>query len=320
MDAAKSKKKPGRPKKMPINTELAINGIVNEPKDNEDNDNPRIIEFIYHNPALIKKILQIAKNLCSAEVHIKFDKTEILFYAKSHVEKNKMLTKIHGTKVNRYYCHTPMTIKMELAVVHKVLQQISTDITMIEFYILEKSKDTKIFLTTTNNDIGMYNVIDLTIAPSDYLWEIKESIEQNNTYCIRFELPSKLLRSKICSLKADASQITIEKNGNEPLKVYSQYKDSHTEDILYFISDEKIKLYSTVPETSIIAVSVFLEDITVPACSVISDKITIHVDKIRPIIFSYLLDVYELAGAKNINQAGSETAQMYIMTDIITTV
>ena len=122
------KKRPGRPRKIPLREPRPRNGIVSQPKD-ENN----FIEFLYDKPLIFKKLWQYFKLMAVDKIQIIFRVGEIILWSEDHHKKSKMRIKINADKVNHYYCPEELDIGMSCKNPELIMATIDKTYTSIIF-------------------------------------------------------------------------------------------------------------------------------------------------------------------------------------------
>jgi hypothetical protein len=307
-----NKKKPGRPRKKNTNVVIPKKTLI-------DGNFNKIVDILYENPGMFKKIFNIFKNYSVEDIHIKFEKEVMKMYSTDSIKKNKIYVEIYGNKMYKYECHDPTKIIISLCVAKRILTEITKESSTCGFTIEDNNSTNKIILITSNpdHDIETHSHLDYSID-TEYEWEIEELINQRDKYPIQFELSSKFFKNKVSNLKPFASIMTFEKNNDGYLRINAMYKDHHGETNSFFKSPEKIKLISNIAENDIFAAPVYLDYIKSVTSSLISDDISIFADKERDLIFMFLLDQDEVSQeGKHIKAPGTEHAKIFIATELV---
>ena len=310
MSADEEKKRPGRPRKKQAGFVIPYTGIITS--EHEES----ILDIIYENPIMFKKIFTIFKTHNVESIHVKFEPTMTKMYAQDPIKKNQIYIEVLGDKMNRHYCKYTIDVIINSDVYKRILSSITKECIFIGFNMTTMHR---LILITKIPEHDMETHSHLDVQENlEYNWNIEDFIKDINTYNLNFELSAKIFRTKITNLKSCADVLIIEKNGHKPLKFNAVYNDKHGEDNTFFLTDDKIKLYSNLSENDLFGTSVYLEHIKSVASTNIADNIIIYVDKVRDIVFKFILDMDEqpIEGKRNkVNE--SERARVYITTEII---
>jgi len=305
-----AKKRPGRPRKKHHGFTVPYLGIVTATQ------SEAIVNIVYDNPIMFKKILTIYKTYNVGKIFIKFEPTLTKMYAVDTIEKNGIYVEILGDKMNEYYCKSTIDIEIDNDVFTRILSEITKDCGRIE---LNMATPNRLNVITKNSEyeIDTHSEFNTRIN-AEYDWAIEETISTIDDYSIIFELPTKVLKTKITNLKQHADILEIEKNGTNFLKFNVEYKDHCGTNRTYFKCDDKIKMRSTINDGDLFGVSVNLEHIKSVASASIADTITIYADKVNDLVFGFILDLDE-SEARRGKVYDSERARVYVTTKIIKT-
>lgn len=288
------KRPPGRPRKYPITKPIKVNGIVDSPT-NAD----YIVEFIYFDAVLIKKLFNIYQSASSSNICIIFTPVDIIIKAKDHLKQNKIKVHIDCRKVNRYYYdknylkNDKLRIWIEQNDIQRILSII--DATCSSFsIILEKSSYRKNINTVITTQIK--NVSTRETISTIKLVTLKESeeqeeffIENNAEYNLEFSIDSKELKKDISYISGfkNSLYLDIEKHREEPLTF--RFNDNK----IRFLDESQMNLKFNCKE-DIFSVSVKLSYIKQFTMNIISDKVRIYTANNEDIKFEMIAnkDIY----------------------------
>lgn len=306
------KKRPGRPRKKHHGFSIPYSGIITSMQSES------IVNIVYDNPIMFKKILTIYKTYSVDKIYVKFEPTLTKMYAVDGIEKNGIYVEILGDKMNKYYCKSTVDTEIDHDVYTRILAEITKDCSCIE---LNMTTPTQLNVITKNTEYAIDTHSEFNVRENaEYDWAIENTIANIDDYNISFELPAKVLKMKITNLKPYAEVLEIEKNGTNPLKFNVEYKDHCGTNRTYFMCEDKIKMRSNVGEGDLFGVSVNLEHIKSIASASIADTITIYADKMNDLVFGFILDLDELPSeGRRSKVRESERARVYVTTKIIKT-
>ena len=205
------KKRPGRPRKTPLREPRPRNGIVSQPKD-ENN----FIEFLYDKPLIFKKLWQYFKLMAVDKIQIIFRVGEIILWSEDHHKKSKMRIKINADKVNHYYCPEELDIGMSCKNLELIMSTIDKTYTSIVFLskIGYTQKDIRVIL---KNEIEIDESHRIELI-GEYDKISNENMFLDKDYTIKFELPGRYFKKMISDIRTFSDQITIRQDGvDEPL-------------------------------------------------------------------------------------------------------
>jgi hypothetical protein len=314
------KKKPGRPKKNPVNLFLTKEGVVDSPQNSLDTPEGEkfVLEVLYENPSMFKKILSVFKNMNSKTINIKFTKDKMYFAGMDHLKKNKIISVIYGRRLNRYYCEEEMELDLSACSSKRILQELNKECAIIGFTIMKRQIYNKLVLITKNSEFDIETFTGLDVSKSTFDWDVENIISSAEEYPLRFDLSFKLFKSKVNIFKSCSDIMSIEKNGGEPLKISAAYNDKRNETSSHFKDDKKINLVSKLEDDELLAISVHLEYVKSVVGTAVSNTISLLLDHNKDIIFEFTLDCDEVPSErKHIEQSNTERAKIYIITEII---
>lgn len=277
------KKGPGRPKKVVVNAPVEVHGIVDKPVNEED-----LLELVYYNPTLFKKIMQLLKAFEVSEVEMNFDAAGTKITAKDHLGKSTLYITIDGRCMNLYYCKAPMRVTVKRESLEKVLGTLGKNHYKITFILKENYRSTMYLVIKDleyNND-DTYE-IDVVFKPEDAARN--EARDDDTNYPIKFKISSKHFKTKINNIQKLSPTFTIQKCGTEPLQLTFDKAQKVNWTGVYNDS-EKIDLKSTLADDEIFNVSLYINYIKPFSNSNIGDDVYIAADKREKMSFMTLLD------------------------------
>jgi hypothetical protein len=276
------KKRPGRPKKArPEIIPADVMGVAPKPV-NEEN----IVEMVYCNPLIFKKILALKKAYNVSEIEIHFGIREVIFSSKDHSKASNIYVIISGELLNYYYCKEPITVHIKCEYLEKILGILDKNQYKVTFFLRENYRSTLyILVQDCEYDKNNNYEVDVGYKPEG-IREVRQSDEQ---YPIKFVLDSKHFKVEINKLKKLAKSMTIQKAGGDHLQI----SDGNAKKIQYngvYNNPEKIRLKSTIDDDDIFSVSINIDNIQPFSNSCIGNDVHIAADKQEKMSFTAYLD------------------------------
>jgi hypothetical protein len=315
---------PGRPRKPVVKKEIRREGVVASPM-NADLEPTQpsmvhVVELIYDNPTMFRKIFHLLKNMEVSQTRILFEKTLVKMYASDHEGKNQVYIKISGNKMNRYYCEERMEIGLNTAVIDDILQTLTKEHSQIIISITRQYRRSKIKITLSNDEIDDDSVYQIEIDGLEpYNWEIEEFLKDEPCYPVRFELPSKYFKKKVADCGKRCNILRIEKTGFENLRFSYNFSDKRGDHDTYLKDSGKINLISSVRKNDIFSTSVWLNHIKRFSSTLISDTVHFSADSERNLIFTIYLDQEEREEnkQKKYKIRGTEKCVVKVVTELV---
>jgi hypothetical protein len=329
------KKKPGRPKKDVIRKVVPKEGIVSMPCNASleayQPMSVNVVEIIYDNPMMFKKIFNLFKTMEVDTVRLLFDKDTIKMYCTVHSNKSRIYIKIYGACMNRYYRHEQLEISFSPGNINKILSTLTKDHGQIIIASNRQNKQSKICVVLCNDEMDVNEVYDIEINNADpYDWSIEQELEKEVDYPIKFDLTARYFKKKISDCDPLCDILRIEKTGYEDLHFSYVFKDKHGCLNSYFKNPGKINLISYLDDGEIFSTGFHLEHVKPFSSALIADEITISADKDNALIFTAYLDREERtfvpeadptvkvkSPSKKYKVAGTEKCVIKVITEIV---
>lgn len=289
VNPAAEKKKPGRPKKKITTVPIEVHGIVEKPVNEED-----VVELVYCNPTMFKKLLQLYKQFEVSEVEMNFDKVGLKIVTKDHLGKSTIYTTIDGRCMNLYYCKLPIRICVRRDNLERVLGTLGKNNYKITFILKDnyRSNMYMIIKDLEYNREDSYE-IDVGFKPEDNARDLAGDDDTN--YPIKFKLSSKHFKTLINNVKKLSPVITLQKVGDEPVQ-FTFAKVQKINWIGVYSDPEKISLKSSITGDDIFSVSIIIDHIKPFSNSNIGDDVYIAAHQTEKMSFMTLLDKKEDIG------------------------
>jgi hypothetical protein len=247
---APPKKRPGRPRKNIENTPAEILGIVDTPSNPE-----HLVEIVYNNPKMFKKINVIYKNYTSSEICFHFTPTTTTFMTVDRFKKNDIYTTLDGNCFGRYFCAQPITIWVKRESIDKIFAALDDNYGRITF-VLRNDYRSRFYILVHDieyDSIDTY-AVEVICKPNGIEYVEKRD---DNAYPIKFTLSGKYFKKKISDIGKISESLTIIKEGNNPLQLtYDESKMINYNGV--YPNSEKISLDSSIPLDDTFSVSVLV--------------------------------------------------------------
>lgn len=283
-DPAIARKKPGRPRKRVPVVPVERHGIATTPTVDEN-----IMEFVYENPKLFKKIFNLYKSYVVGEALIEFNQTDIKFITQDHNKKVHIFAEFNCHLLNHYYCAEPVRVSIKaesLSKTFKNLDKVQCKIT----FILKRDDYRNILHVVIkdcemddeqNYEIELIDQVKVNIRPEEF---------DDRNYPLKFTIPSKNFKKKITDIYNVSPVLTFQKRGEAPLE-FTYDVPKKVSLISVYKNEQKIKLQSAVDPNDILSASIMLEQLKPFSNSNMGDNVTVCVDKFLPTSFSSELDL-----------------------------
>ena len=291
------KKKPGRPRKMPLREPRPRNGIVSQAKDNSN-----IIEFLYDKPLIFKKLWQYFKLMAVDKIQLIFRKKEIILWGEDHHKKSKMRIKINADKINHYFCPEELDIGMTCKNPELIMSTIDKTYTSIVFLSKQNyaQKDVRIIL---KNEIEIDESHRIELI-GEYDKISNENMFLDKEYTIKFELPGRYFKKMISDIRAFSDQITIRQDScSDPLIFEYTKQDKKVKSYHIVRNNKNISFTSKLKDDETFRLSFKIDYVKPISAALMSESIIVYAHENKPLMFSILMD--------------KSTVELKILTEII---
>jgi len=279
----KKKKKPGRPKKETSAVPIEVHGIVTEPGVPDD-----VVEMVYCNPAMFKKLLMLFKNFEVSEIEMNFGPTGLNIVTNDHLGKSTIHTFINGKCMNLYYCKQPVRICIKRGNLEMVLGTLDKNNYKITFILKENYRSTVyIIVKDLEYDIDNSYEIDVVFKPEDPT--ITNNQDDCADYPVKFVLTSKHFKSLISNVRKLSQVITLQKVGDGPIQ-FTYPKAQRVNWTGVYSGSAKLLLESTLEPDEIFLISINIDYIKPFSGSNIGDTVKIAAHPTKRISFVTNLD------------------------------
>ena len=335
----KSGRGPGRPRKNKETHKLPKLGIVDNPSNleiydstdhekdpakrakipNPDLNTVYIMEMVYDNPDMWKKIFTALTNMSVDTVRIRFNLDGIVMIATDHTGKCEIFVEIFGKELSRYYCESPFEISVNQSNLKKIVGTIKTNHVSIScianpFIKCKKFRMVLHYKTPKTETWQTYN-LDCE-QPSEYKGTIFEDLKFEDEYPLQFTFDSKYWKTCVSDWMKFATSIKIEKLPPYPLTFRYTFENKKGNQFMECVENEHMNLKCDIDEGDMFAVSVLLHNIKAIANSTVAEDVIISAHEERKLIFTSLLD-QDIDEKTHKPKAGTETCRIKIMTEIV---
>lgn len=284
---AKDKKRPGRPRKIPLKEKPKRQGIMDEPI-SEDN----LIEFQYDQPAEIKKLIgTFCNHLDCKKLSFIFTPSDMYIYTRNHRETNDARIKFVGSKVNQYYCGKK---EVEIAIKYENLELITSKINKncesISFIVTVKAHNKYLYIVIKNTNCRP-KYIEMDIMADFKKCDFRDKFECNKDAILEFQMDGKEFKQAIDDTKGFENQWTIEKESkDDPLSF--RYKSANNQVRVKEVPEDikSLSIIDRIPKKDIFSVSYYVSDLKPTSTSQLSKSIRIYIWKDKPMKITAEID------------------------------
>lgn len=276
-----TKKKPGRPKKAVTTVQQVIKGISTTPQ-NPDH----ILELIYDNPLMFKKIFSLEKAFEVSEVEIVFTPTQMQIITRDHLDKSSIHATIEGRLMYWYYCKDTVRVCIKRDNIEKAFATLTKSHISITFILKENYRSSLycIFKDSEYHTDDQYEIEMLVQSERNH-----KPLPDTSSYPIQFKLSSKYFKTKISNIKKLSDEFMIQKMRSDPLQ-FNFEKNQKVNLISVYNDPASIELKCSLAPDDIFSVTIVIDYIKPFSNANISDDVYIAVDKNRPLSFTSYLD------------------------------
>lgn len=293
------KKGPGRPRKTPKKEPIARKGIIKTPENSDS-----LVEVLYDQPLVMKKIFQFFKAIATPHIQILFRPTDIVFYAVDHHKKSRVRIKIDATKLNNYYCKDIVDVGIAAKEMELILNKVDKDYSSIVL-LNSIDGDRKHLVLVLENSMQIAEAHRIQLVGHYNKMETEnEFIDEN--YTIKFEYPSKYFKKTISDIKTMSPQLSIIQEDNHSPIVFEYTASNNRIHSKHTVKNSaRIKLTSTLQEDETFRVDIRVDNLKPIASSQIADDIAIFVDENKAFMTKTYID--------------NKTVEIKTLTEIVTT-
>lgn len=260
------RKRPGRPRKPRSEPKIVINGISDKPHDDQ-----HIIEFVYHQPFVLKRLFTLFKAYNSSEVEITFDKMTIRFEAIGHLEKNTIFARFNCQRLNHYYCKTPLKVRVPRDSLEAVFSSIDKNYNHINISMADNQTICILIQEHESQNTEHYEieVVPDNIINSSFVSDFNDDAD----YPLKFTLPGKKLKRKLAAIKKQAKKFIISQDPEGDVSISKDNDYGINFNMKFKRSDKNIRMESTIPIGTVSVTSINIDYIVPFVNSNISEEI-----------------------------------------------
>jgi intracellular sulfur oxidation DsrE/DsrF family protein len=278
------KKKPGRPKKKVVTMPIEVHGIVDAPVNAGD-----VLEMVYSNPSMFKKLFHLLKQFEVSEVEMVFDPAGMKIITKDHLGKSNIYAFINGACMNLYYCRELIRICIQRDNLANVLGPLDKNNYKLTFLLKEENYRSMMYVIVKDMEYDSTETFEIPAGFKPNTADPAEPLDDDTDYPLKFTLSSKHFKNQINKIRALSSTFTIQKTGLAPLQFTFEHAKKVNWNGVYDNSD-RINLRSAIGAEDILTVSVAIDYMKPFSNSNIGEEVQIAVDKHKRISFSTSLD------------------------------
>ncbi len=292
MQKKEPKRKVGRPPKKQASVDtIPREGIVKEPLPALSEEKTHVVEMIYCNPVMFKRLTTLCKQMGAQDICITFLEDRCTWATIDHKCASFIYMEIRGEKMNRYYCKEPISMYVNTRHLYNILQTVDKNISVISFLIQADQAKYKIQIVLhqahlVNDKIYTLELVFVTLK----LDGLQEDLEKESEYAISYEMPSKSFKKDINDYAVLTNRVSVNKYGDGLLTYKYSSEDKKIEYVSVFRSSTVINLVSKVEPKTLFSVEFQIEYVKSFANAIITDVLHIAVDQGRRIIFTCKLD------------------------------
>ncbi len=286
-ESQKVKRRVGRPKLIkPPKSTVVRKGIVGEPTIHD-----HVLEMVYDQPINLKKIFTLFKLMDTRDVRIEFNLSDVRISGAGHLKYNFINLRINSAELMQYYCGHNMIMVIDQKNLEKVIQKIDKSYSNIHFIAKQDTymKELYIVLNDDTQGVREYHTISLLESSISSDDNVVASLPYMN-YPLSFVLPSKYFKKVINDISHFGEDFTVEHRAGIPL-AFPYDSNSKTIDVNHiFTNAELFKINCSLPDNEFISTTVRIQYIQSLATSLISDKISVFVDRENMMVFRATID------------------------------
>jgi len=283
----KIKRRVGRPKliKPPQSTSIH-KGIVGEP-----NIADHALELIYDQPINLKKIFTLFKLMDTRDVRMEFNLRGVTISGAGHLKHNFINLNIDSANITQYYCRHNMVMVIDQKNLEKVIQKIDKSYNNIHFIAKQDSYMKELHIVLNDDDQGIKEYHTISLLESSITADINAiNSLPYMSYPLSFVLPSKYFKKVVSDISHFGKDFTVERRSGVLLS-FPYDSNSKTIDVNHvFTNADLFNINCSLLENEFISTTVRIEYIQSLATSLLSDKISVFVDKENMMVFKATID------------------------------
>ncbi len=284
----KSKRGPGRPRKLPVKEPKKKLGIQKAPHYDADN----VMELVYCSPLIIKKIFSFFIGH-SETIHCKFSKDRVDMLCQDKFAVNKLRVTLQGKEMHKYYCKESLEFGIALAYLEPLHKKLRKQFTELIWFseMDEKNQRTHIHLKWDYYE-SAWNKTGYSLA-GQYTKICENEFDKydEDDYLIEFTLQHKIFKDIIDDASNHSDSIYIRQYGKgAPLCIDYVPELSRFDSSNPFQNPAEIKLKTKIEQNEVFSVAIRIEHLKSVASTIPSDEVHFRVSKTQPLIITAYLD------------------------------
>lgn len=278
-DKPKKRNKPGRPPCIRRSEKPRL-GIVTDTTNKHNS-----IEFYCATPIVFKKLFAHYQKINVDDLYIKFDSNSIQFITKSFNDIILTKTEIDATKVHKYYCETPVNIKIGRESMGKAIKRIDPKIhESVTFSIDPIINTNKLIIKLHNSQINKDTIVKINMIQEEYEdtnnWD-------SSRYELSFKLPHDIFKKDIVDIANISDSLMIEKSRG--VKLLYKYNEGSLTASEKFNDESKIDL-KTKNDSQVIGCTVLTSPLKAFATTPLNTEVHIFIDNHLKFMCQVVLD------------------------------
>lgn len=299
-ETEKAKKRPGRPRKKVVAAPVEIKGIVNAPTENNN-----LVEMVYQNPTILKKIFNILKGYNCDDTIIDFEPNSIRMTAKSFDGKTTIFPIFTCKLLNHYYCREPRRICVKRSRLSDLFKSIDKYPCKVTWLLKEEMQKSVLYVIIRNFSLNNEKQHEVELTEK-FNAEVPV-MPDDSKYPLKFTLPSKDFKQEITDIMQVSESFTIQKRSDDPLEfTYDVPKEVNTVNV--WRDATTIALQTDIEPGDVVAATIMNAYIKAFSNANLGTHVRIAVDKYLPMSFTTELD------KKKIDHPDGTTTDGYICT------
>lgn len=249
----KKKSRAGRPRTKKASN-YPIHGIIDKPIENDK----AILEVIYDNPMVFKKIFALFNKYNIETIDVFFTKTSFKLCACNESGTIRIYIEFDGKKLNSYYCVEPIHIYFDSSKFYQMFQYLSKKYSKITFLSYPDSIDESIIMYVYENSMDKMTKIMLDLVGSQKAYPWKEYEEKNKSMeeeeLVKFTIPSKDMKDIISEVNKVSDNIEFfihQSSGNLTLRTH--FTDKRGNYSTTYLDNDKINCKNKLEEDELLS-------------------------------------------------------------------
>jgi hypothetical protein len=292
------KKKPGRPRKRIDNVSHEINGIAKKPLDEDS-----IMESLYDNPKIFKKIFSLFKSYSSTEILMRFDKDKYHFITRGHTKKTIQHATIRGSMLNHYYCEEELECCVRCEKLEKIFSSFDRASHRVTFMLKRDDYRSTFHIFVKDDEMYREDHYEIELIQKDI--DLGNVDYSDVEYPLKFRMPSKHFKQSIGDISHLSPMFSYRSMKGEPLSITYNLKNNLNCYSKYMDKD-KLNLISKIAPDDIFTVNVKIAHVKPFSNACLGEYIWVACDMRKPTSFTTEID------EKRIDKAGCPTEKGYV--------